>query len=745
MAEISKAGLKVVNNQNFPDNNTGFITPSKLREFNTDLIDSTVNQATYSADIAAIQSDITALEAFTASQQPSFDSLNAFTASTSQSLKQINSFTQSAGAELDSLSAWTGSWNDWTSSINEIRDNGILQGYSTRFYFSGLVSASIVPNVGGTIASIFIEQDGSKLNTSSFNSYTQSTAATQSVFSASVATSISQSTNAFNTFSSSQNIINQSVTASLVELLNLSSSLSGGYATQGELDASASALQSNIDTLSSSQALINEGQAALNGTFATTGSNTFIGSQILADADTNSVTLTPVSGSLMLTPTGFTTSSANLLVSSSNLVNLILKLSDIAGDTHISGSGNIFANSIPANPGFRRQVGNLNIFNNPALPQISSSAAFQININSNVGPQQILARAPISASIWNINSNVGGGVVQIGPSNAEHAHQHIGQLSVSNNTLNGNINVVAKNSLIYGSTTIINNDYKGGALSRLVVSSSAMSVQRNTIAGSNTSVHNDYFSGSAGFGITSVVDNIIYGDLQRITFTGSALGPVSVPNAPSMISSMMMGYNNQSIIYPSKYIGATSVLGNGLIVSASSNVSNTNEIGAVIAGRWNANDGVRNAAGNIVLAVGTGTSNTARKTGFLIDTGSNAFVEGTLNISGSITISGSAYGNVFSASIVSNTASIDLSVANYFTLRLEANANTRINVINPQPGVTATLLINTDATSSVSWSTNIKQPSASVYVPSISGNVDAISLTAFDTESVYAIPAYAFV
>jgi hypothetical protein len=95
---------------------------------------------------------------------------------------------------------------------------------------------------------VTIQQDGTKLNTASFNEYTASTQATQSVFSASVATSISQSLNTFNAFSQSQNSFNLSATASLVELLNLSSSLSGGYATQGELDASSSALQANIDT-----------------------------------------------------------------------------------------------------------------------------------------------------------------------------------------------------------------------------------------------------------------------------------------------------------------------------------------------------------------------------------------------------------------------------------------------------------------------------------------------------------------
>ena len=246
MSSISKQALKVENSTSFPDNNTGYITPSLLRAFNVDMIDSTVNQASYSVDIAAIQSDITALEAFTASQQPSFTALNSFTASQIVTNNALNAFTQSATQELDSLSAWTGSWEAWTSSLNEIRDDGVLQGYSTRFFFNGLVSASVVDNVDGKIANVTIQQDGTKLNTASFNDYTQT----------------------INAFTASQNSFNASATASLVELLNLSSSLSGGYVTEGELNQYTQSVNQSIALLSGATA-----------SYATTGSNGFFGNQ----------------------------------------------------------------------------------------------------------------------------------------------------------------------------------------------------------------------------------------------------------------------------------------------------------------------------------------------------------------------------------------------------------------------------------------------------------------------------------
>jgi hypothetical protein len=126
----------------------------------------------------------------------------------------------------------------------------------------------------------------------------------------------------------------------------------------------------------------------------------------------------------------------------------------------------------------------------------------------------------------------------------------------------------------------------------------------------------------------------------------------------------------------------------------------------------------------------------------LATTGSNRFI-GTETITGSLTITGSVYGNVNAVTITSQTASIDLSVANYFTLLLSGSTN--INVINPRPGVTATLVINTNSGASASFSNNVKQPSGSLYVASPSGNVDIISFTAVNSTTVYAFPAQSFV
>jgi len=50
MAQKSKQQLESTNQSNFPNNNTNFITPDKLREFNTDIINSLVDENSYDID-----------------------------------------------------------------------------------------------------------------------------------------------------------------------------------------------------------------------------------------------------------------------------------------------------------------------------------------------------------------------------------------------------------------------------------------------------------------------------------------------------------------------------------------------------------------------------------------------------------------------------------------------------------------------------------------------------------------------
>jgi hypothetical protein len=409
MAQLSKNGLLVQNNQSFPNNSTGYITPEKLRDYNVDVIDSTVNQSTYDTASAGWDNSISALNTFTASQQPSFNQLNAFTASQLTINSGVNGFTQSADNSISLLGVQTASFFAYTSSIVQIQSNGVTLGTSTRINLVGpgtFFSASLVANVGGPIATLTFTSDNAKLNTASFDTYKTGmdayTASTDirlndiEVWSGSAKVSITN----LNSYTSSQNIINSSVTASLTQLLNLSSSLSGGYATQGELDQSASVLQANIDTklntasfnaytqsndasvsssintlsasVSASDSIINgriNTISSFTGSYATTGSNTFIGNQTITGSTiiTGSLTIT---GSVYQNVSAVTISGATASIDFSKANYFTLTL---------SGSTNI--NVINAQPGVTATVV-INV-------GISGSATFSSNVKQPSGSAYI--------------------------------------------------------------------------------------------------------------------------------------------------------------------------------------------------------------------------------------------------------------------------------------------------------------------------------------------------------------------
>lgn len=109
----------------------------------------------------------------------------------------------------------------------------------------------------------------------------------------------------------------------------------------------------------------------------------------------------------------------------------------------------------------------------------------------------------------------------------------------------------------------------------------------------------------------------------------------------------------------------------------------------------------------------------------------------TLDVSGSVNITGSVQGNVSTLSITSNTASIDLSRGNFFTLTL--SGSTHFTATNIKPGQTVNILLTTNATNnSASFSSTFKQPSGSAYTPTgVNGAKDILTLISYDTTNVY--------
>jgi len=106
----------------------------------------------------------------------------------------------------------------------------------------------------------------------------------------------------------------------------------------------------------------------------------------------------------------------------------------------------------------------------------------------------------------------------------------------------------------------------------------------------------------------------------------------------------------------------------------------------------------------------------------------------------SVIVSGSLRGQVSTLSITSNTASVDISTNNFFTLNLVNGANTHINPTNLNPGQTVNIRVNQGSlgTGTVSFPSFVDQASGSLYTGSAVANaIDIVTLITFDSSLVF--------
>jgi len=115
-------------------------------------------------------------------------------------------------------------------------------------------------------------------------------------------------------------------------------------------------------------------------------------------------------------------------------------------------------------------------------------------------------------------------------------------------------------------------------------------------------------------------------------------------------------------------------------------------------------------------------------------------INGIFDISGSTVITGSLRGQVSTLSISSNTASINMSSNNFFTLALVNGANTHINPTNMQPGQTVNIRVTQGSlgTGTVSFPSFVDQPSGSAYTgTAIANAIDIVTMITFDSTTVF--------
>ncbi len=517
MAEVSKQALLTENTNSFPNNNTGYITPEKLRTFNTNFIDSTVNQTFYSSASAAQDNSIAALNTFTASQQPSFNALNSFTASQLTINSGVNGFTQSANYSIGALNTQTASFFAWTSSVNEIRDDGILQGYSTRLYFEGLVSASITANVNGPIATIKVEQDGTKLNTSSFNAFTQSindyTASAGPIATGSLVATSSFSSNTITfTKGNGTTYTNGGIqdTASFNILRdNVNSTTASLNSSVTQLNASSASQQVSINNINSATASINVATASIN--------------SFTSSANIRLSNLETKSASVDISITNLNASSASQQISINALNVATASINPFTASTAISitnlnassASQQISINNInSATASLLIETANLETFSASALISINSLNAktgsyATTGSNTFIGNQTITGSSTFTGSIVTTGSVVG----------------NVVSMSIASSTASMDLNTgnFFTLTLVSGSAThLAASNIKAGQTINLLVSQPSV--------GTGTLTYNTTFDFPSGLPYSASLTSGSKDILSFISFDTSTLYGTAVKN-----------------------------------------------------------------------------------------------------------------------------------------------------------------------------------------------------------------------
>jgi hypothetical protein len=275
---LNKQQLEAVNQANFPDNNSKFITPELLREFNTDMIDAIQLTGSYAT---------TGSNTFVGNQTIT-GNLNV-SGVISASVLYVQTETASV---------------IYSSGSNQLGDELTdIQTLSGSVKIQGQLLINGVPLTSGSTT-----DTGSLVTTASFNAYTQST---------------DLRLNSLETNSASVNV-----------------SISNLNTTTASLNTSVTALNQ-----------FTQSQNGLNGTFATTGSNTFTGNQIIDRASklyTNGVYWTDMTAGFnnleIINQGGGNLDFASLNGGRMRVVNTPLQLtgSVLSSNSDISTSANIY-------------------------------------------------------------------------------------------------------------------------------------------------------------------------------------------------------------------------------------------------------------------------------------------------------------------------------------------------------------------------------------------------------------------
>jgi hypothetical protein len=426
MSELSKNQLTTENNNSFPNNNTGFITPTLLRTFNQNMIDSLVDEQQYNVDSASFNARINTLDPSgsaqailtlqiaTASLNAYTQSQNSFNASATASIVALQNFSSSLDTTYATDAQLSASASTLQNNINTKLNTSSFNAYTASFTVTGFVT------------------------TASFNTYTSSAAsgvsasinsATQSLSSSVAAINATQlSTASFNTYTASQStnisaslgsyLLSQSFntyTQSNDSKVNSLIAATGSYATLTQLSASASTLQNNINakvdltTYNPFTQSVNTNISQINArvsSSATTGSNTFIGNQIVSGNVNIAGNITADSASFLYVKTIFETASVIYSSGSNQFGDELIDVQTLSGSVKVQGS--LTVNGVPVQTSSFDASGYLltSSFNTYTQSAASGVSASINSATQSLSSSIATTTSGLSSSIGNLSSSV---------------------------------------------------------------------------------------------------------------------------------------------------------------------------------------------------------------------------------------------------------------------------------------------------------------------------------------------------
>jgi len=309
------------------------------------------------------------------------------------------------------------------------------------------------------------------------------------------------------------------------------------------------------------------------------------------------------------------------ITGSNNIVSMPQLRGGIDMTGYISGSDNIIASN---GSGIYLNTGSL-LFPKTTNNYIGANSQIMMNFTTSSlsGGHPLVNNNTLYAGAITINSNSGSVQALLG------------------NLLNGGSITSTQNFSTNTRPSILTNIVGGGAVTLNHISGS-INYQTN-FNNSPVTVNNHVSSSNIANNSISIANNTFLGG-QGTTGPSFFISGSQSSNATRNFNSNLIGGNN--IIISSSFVSSsnanlnsTLIYGNNLAVSASHTAGTLG--GSTFVGRFNATGSNQEDAQSVVFAVGTGTAVGARKTGFLIDSGSNTTISGSLRVIGNTVITGS--------------------------------------------------------------------------------------------------------